>query len=181
LNEIDVTLLKHVDLKQICDNSSEGLPIKLRHAMISDSRFIRRLSRDVFTIYGPYEEILLKWFMTDRGVSTIIACQDNMQIGFAMLSEPSDMYGLQEVSELLGLAVEPKRQGKGVGELLLGAIDTISESLRVKWMFLHTAVDNVPAQRLYKRNGYRNLEIKRSFYPEGQDAFLMCKAVKRMF
>ena len=180
-DELDVTFSKPLDKKQIGDNSSEDSPVALRYAMISDSGFIRRLSRDVFTIYGPYDEILSKWFNIDKGVSTVIAYQNSTQIGFAMLSEPFDRYDLQDVSELLGLAVEPKKQKNGVGKLLLDSIDKICESLNIKWVLLHTAVDNVPAQKLYKKFGYRPLEIKRNFYPEGQDALVMCKAVKKIF
>lgn len=176
-----MTFSRPLDRKQYGDNSSEDPPVTLRYAIISDSGFIRRLSRDVFTIYGPYDEILSKWFNADKGVSTVIACQNSIPIGFAMLSEPSDRYDLQDVSELLGLAVEPKKQRNGVGELLLGSIDKISESLNIKWLLLHTAVDNAPAQRLYKKFGYTPLEVKRNFYPEGQDALVMCKAVKKIF
>jgi len=174
-------LSEFVEQKQTRGKLSKGSPVRLRYAITSDIRFIGRLSRDVFAIYGPYEDILSGWFKNEKGVSTVIACQDNMQIGFAMLNEPSERYDFQDASELLGLAVEPERQGEGVGGLLLGAIDSISESLNIKWVFLHTAVDNIPAQRLYKRNGYVPLEIKKNFYPEGQDASVMYKAVKRMY
>jgi ribosomal protein S18 acetylase RimI-like enzyme len=183
-DEIDEYLLKAVHDEKMADLSStpksalRESPITLRYAEISDSLFIGRLSKVVFTIYGDYENILTKWFKSDGCITTIIACQDQRQIGFAMLSEPFDKYDLQDVSELLGIAVEPDIQGKGVGDLLLGAIDRVSVSLNIKWLFLHTAVHNLPARKLYERTGYRPLEIKKNFYPEGQDAMVMCKAVK---
>ena len=159
---------------------SMGAPVTLRHSMISDSRFVRRLSKDVFTVYGPYEDIILGWFESGKCV-TIIACQDKIPIGFAMVGEPSDRYNLQNVSEVLGIAVEPERQGRGVGKLLLVAIDTTSASRNIKCLFLHTAIDNMPARSLYERVGYRQLEITRNFYPEGQDAIVMYKDLKSMF
>jgi hypothetical protein len=36
-------------------------------------------------------------------------------------------------------------------------------------------VENLPAQRLFARAGYRIWEIKKCFYPEGQDALVMFK------
>ncbi|MBN1627826.1 MAG: GNAT family N-acetyltransferase [Deltaproteobacteria bacterium] len=158
---------------------SQAAKIALRHAVISDGNFIGSLSGDVFKVYGPYEDILLRWFKSERDITTIIACRDKTQIGFVMLSEPSDMYNLHEVSEILGIAVKPQSQGKGVGGMLLRAIEIKSASLNIKWLFLHTAIDNVSARRLYERTGYTNLEIKKGFYPEGQDAIVMYKAVKR--
>jgi GNAT superfamily N-acetyltransferase len=177
-DKIDASLSGILNKAQTGRGSSESR-LTLRNAMASDSRFIGRLSRDVFAIYGPYEDILSKWFRLGNGVTTIIACLNKIQIGFAMLSEPSERYDLQDVSELLGIAVEPERQGKGIGGMLLQAIESKSASLSNKWLFLHTAVDNMPARRLYERNGYRNLEIKRCFYPEGQDAIMMYKPVKQ--
>lgn len=171
-------LLKLVDQPE--GKSSGERSVTLRHAVNSDSGFIGRLSREVFDVYGPYGDILTRWFNKGKGVSTLIACHDKIQIGFAMLSWPSDLYNLEDVSELLGLAVDPEIQGQGVGELLLCAMDKVSESLSVRWIFLHTAVENIPAQNLYKKNGYRPVEFKRSFYPEGQDALVMYKSVKRI-
>jgi ribosomal protein S18 acetylase RimI-like enzyme len=152
--------------------------VVMRHAIASDSSFIGRLSRKVFTIYGPYEDILSGWFISEKGITTIMACQDNIQIGFAMLGELCSGYDLQNASELLGIAVEPEKQGKGVGRMLLRAIDAVSADLGVKWLLLHSAADNTPARRLYEKTGYRPLEIKRNFYPEGQDAVVMYKELR---
>jgi len=154
--------------------------ITLRHAAISDGSFIGRLSRDVFKVYGPYEDILLGWFKSERAIATIIACLDKTPMGFAMLSEPSDMYNLHDVSELLGIAVRPESQGKGIGSLLLHAIEIKSVSPNIIWIFLHAALENMKARRLYEKTGYINLEIKKGFYPEGQDAIVMYKAINRV-
>jgi len=154
--------------------------VTLRRAVMSDGRFISRLSRDVFTIYGPYEDILSGWFKSERGITTILACRDNVQIGFAMLSEPCMRYDLLDAAELLGIAVEPDKQGTGIGQLLLGAIDAASVNLKIKWFILHTSVDNLRARRLYEKTGYRPLEIKKNFYPEGQDALVMYKEVQKI-
>jgi ribosomal protein S18 acetylase RimI-like enzyme len=157
-----------------------GSRVILRRAAISDSRFIGRLSRDVFTIYGPYEDIISGWFRREKGITTLIACQDDVRIGFAMLGEPGSRYDLQDASELLGIAVEPDKQGKGIGKMLLRAIDATSVHLGIKWLLLHTAANNKPARRLYEKTGYRLLELKRNFYPEGQDAIVMYKEVQRL-
>lgn len=128
-------------------------------------------------VYGPYDDILSGWFRSDKGITTIIASYDQKPIGFAMLGDRFHRDELQDVSELLGIAVEPKEQGKGVGGLLLRAMERTSASLEIKWVFLHTAVDNMSARRLYGKNGYKALELKRSFYPEGQDAIVMYKNI----
>jgi ribosomal protein S18 acetylase RimI-like enzyme len=152
--------------------------IVLRRAVAFDSLFIRSLSREVFSIYGPYEEIIAGWSRFEKGITTILACRNNIPLGFAMLSEPCARFNLPDASELLGIAVAPEKQGKGIGRMLLNAIDSVSSDLGIKWLLLHTAVDNLPARRLYEKTGYRILEVKRCFYPEGQDAVAMFKQVQ---
>jgi len=158
-----------------------GFNVKLRRAATSDNSFIGKLSRDVFTIYGPYEEIISGWFRSEKSITTLIACQDNVQIGFAMLGEPGSRYDLQDASELLGIAVAPEKQGKGIGQMLLRAVDATSVHLGIKWLLLHTANNNTPARKLYEKTGYRLLEMKSNFYPEGQDAIVMYKEVQRLY
>jgi ribosomal protein S18 acetylase RimI-like enzyme len=154
-----------------------GFHVTLRHGKASDLKFIERLSGDVFTVYGRYEDVFPRWFQSGKGF-TIIAYINSIRVGFAMLGETTDRYDLHNVAEVLGLAVEPERQSQGVGSLLLKTIDNASISRKIDWLFLHTAIDNIGARRLYERLGYRNLEIKRGFYPEGQDAIVMYKELK---
>ncbi|MFZ5858093.1 MAG: GNAT family N-acetyltransferase [Chloroflexota bacterium] len=53
------------------------------------------------------------------------------------------------------LAVLPAAQGHGLGKRLLTYADEQARSLGFKKVSLIVALDNRPAQRLYKRNGYR--------------------------
>jgi ribosomal protein S18 acetylase RimI-like enzyme len=170
--------LSEYGLNLLRDPDQRRAGILLRRAGASDSLFIGRLSRDVFSVYGPYEDILLRWFKSEKGVETILACQDNVRIGFAMLGEPCLRYDLEDASEILGIAVEPEKQGTGVGRMLLEALDAVSADFGIKWLLLHTATENTPARRLYEKIGYRILEFKKNFYPEGQDAVVMYKEVR---
>ena len=154
--------------------------VNLRPANNKDIQFIRRLSAKVFNIYGPYEEIIPKWFESDISV-TIIALMNRQPAGFAMIGDPSIRYDFQHVSELLAIAVDPKRQRKGIGKLLLGEMDKKAIELNIKRIFLHTAKENLPAQRLFARAGYKPWEIKKGFYPKGQDAIVMFRMPGKLF
>jgi ribosomal protein S18 acetylase RimI-like enzyme len=142
----------------------------------ADTLFVGRLSGKVFNIYGPYQEIIPKWIESGIGL-TIIALMDGRPMGFAMIGEPYERYDLQPSSELLAIAVDPERKGMGVGKLLLKEIERRAVEMKVKRIFLHTAVYNLSAQRLFSRVGYGIWEIKKCFYPEGQDALVMFKVL----
>jgi ribosomal protein S18 acetylase RimI-like enzyme len=150
---------------------------KIFPAMDMDVHFLTRLSGEVFKIYGSYEEMIPKWFESEMNV-TIIARMNRQPVGFAMIGEPFNRYDIPNASELLAIAVDPKKQRKGIGALLLKEVDKNAAALDIKRIFLHTALENLPAQRLFAENGYRPWEIKKSFYPEGQDAIVMSKDIQ---
>jgi ribosomal protein S18 acetylase RimI-like enzyme len=148
--------------------------ISLGQAENSDGEFIKQLSHDVFDIYGPYDKTIPSWFRSDGSI-TIVARAGRKPIGFAMIGKLNSRYDFQSISELLAIAVEPQWQGRGVGESLLREADRRAIGMGIKRIFLHTATDNLRAQNLFTKAGYRPWEIKRYFYPQGQDAYVMAK------
>jgi ribosomal protein S18 acetylase RimI-like enzyme len=119
-----------------------------------------------------------QWFATGMTV-TRIALTGGAPVGFVMvgrwLQEPAG----ESVCELLAIAVEPDRQQEGIGRRLLQEIETATRQLGEERLVLHTAVDNVSAQKLFSKAGYKPCAIKRKFYPAGQHALMMCKEMKK--
>ena len=154
--------------------TGHGPNVTFREGTYSDEIFITQLSGMVFSVFGPYEELVPKWIGYESTV-TIIACVDGSPAGFAMIGDPFNRYDIQWVTELLAIAVEPKNQNQGIGTLLLKEVDKRVAELHIKRIFLHTATDNYSARRLFLKAGYRPWQIKRAFYPAGQDAIVMSK------
>ena len=153
--------------------------IKIRAALDADASFIGRLSGKVFSIYGPYyEETVPKWSELEM-THTIMADIHGKPVGFAMLCHQSNRYDQGHVSELLAIAVEPEKQGMGVGERLLREIEEKAVELDIGRIFLHTATTNLSARKLFAKKGYRPWELKRKFYPAGQDAVVMSREIPR--
>ena len=150
--------------------------IRTRLARPEDMAFINRLSEDVFHIYGPYEDIVYSWLESETTV-TIMALMDGKPVGFAMIGQLIHETELPAASELLAIAVESEKQGLGIGEILLKKLEAEAAGRQVKTLLLHTAEENLPAKKLFIRNGYQAIGLKRRFYPAGQDALLMCKQI----
>jgi ribosomal-protein-alanine N-acetyltransferase len=106
---------------------------------------------------------------------TLIALHEERPVGFAMLGRFSNPAQVLFSAELLAIAVEPRKQRMGAGRLLMNEIEEIALSLGVNRLFLHTAKDNLPAQKLFRSCLFTPSELKRNFYPAGQDALLMFK------
>jgi len=148
--------------------------IKIIPARIKDADFIRRLSKKVFTRYGPYDDTLTDWFMSGFA-RTVLAEAKKRPVGFAMLGRTVHDHPSSPVFELLAIAVEPKMQKLGIGSRLLNEIERKATELNAETLFLHTSADNAPGRKLFRKHGFVTAETKGKFYPRGQDALMMYK------
>ena len=155
----------------------ERSQITIKAAQGSDVEFIHSLSKKVFSVYGPYEDMLARRFDADITV-TLMALMEARPVGFAMLGRHRRERDSHQIAELLAIAVEPVKQKSGIGDSLIREIIRKVEELRIKIVVLHTALKNMPAQRLFKKHGFTASEIKKGFYPQGQDALLMYKYMR---
>jgi len=144
----------------------------IRPAKVSDAVFIRALSRKAFQQYGPYEDLLLNWFLSGIG-ATFMALVGKRVAGYVMLERIGGEATSPRVSEVLAIAVEPWARNRGVGDRLMGEIIRKAEERFVESLVLHTAVDNLTGQSLFRKHGFVVYGIERGFYPEGQDALVM--------
>ena len=148
--------------------------IEVRRSAETDKLFIDNLSREAFNPFGDYGEVVVKWF--DSGYSrTVVATYKEEPAGFAMMSLPFDMYNFLNASEMLAIAVSSEYRGIGVGAALLKMIDQLAYKSGAKMIFLHTAIENKNAIKLFNSAGFRVSGMKNEFYPKGQDAFVMTK------
>lgn len=151
--------------------------IVVRPAEVSDAEFIRNLSRKAFRRYGPYEELLPSWFLSGIG-ATFVAVLGKRPAGYAMLERIPAIPASPRVSELLAIAVEPWARKLGVGDRLMGEITRKAKMLLVERLVLHTALDNLPGQALFRKHGFVASGIEKGFYPEGQDGLMMQKEME---
>jgi len=150
--------------------------IILRSAVNSDTLFLKNLSEKAFNLFGDYGEVVLEWFESGNSRAVIDAYKDR-PAGFAMLREPFDRYDLIDSSELLAIAVVSEYRGIGIGTNLVKRIEELACEMGTKILFLHTATENKYAIKLFSSSGFRTWQIKKGFYPKGQDAFVMAKEI----
>lgn len=158
------------------DNSTG---IILRPADNSDNSFIRDLSDEAFKLFGDYGDVVLKWFESKYS-RTVIALYEERCAGFAMLGRPFDRYDTINSSEILAIAVSPEYRSIGIGTTLLKSIHELAHEARTKMIYLHTATENSHAIKLFSSSGFRVYQVKKYFYPKGQDAFVMTKELNNL-
>lgn len=84
--------------------------------------------------------------------------ENNHIIGFAICQTVLDE------ATLFNIAVEPTRQGKGMGELLLRELMTRLTEGAVKTLWLEVRESN-PARHLYEKLGFNEVDIRKNYYP----------------
>ncbi len=71
------------------------------------------------------------------------------------------------------IAVHPDWRGRGLGELLLLAALEQALELESSRVSLEVRVSNQVAQNLYRKYGFRFKSVRRGYYRDGEDAWLM--------
>ncbi len=67
-----------------------------------------------------------------------------------------------ERAEIKRMRVDPNYQGRGFGQLILNELETRARAMDYKTLHLDTSIVQVPAQKLYAKNGFR--EVGRAIY-----------------
>ena len=87
-------------------------------------------------------------------------------VGYCMLR-----YGPNEV-HLVNMAVDPSLQKMGIGKkLLIHFLDNIP---KYSSAYLEVKRGNFPAIKLYLNAGFKDISIREGYYPDGEDAIVMC-------
>lgn len=107
----------------------------------------------------------------------------------ALVADPAEGEGVlgysvcwtvADESHLLNIAVRPDVRERGVGGALLGACMLRSARAGAVRIHLEVRAGNTPAIRMYEREGFSFLGIRRGYYADtGEDAVLLSRELRR--
>jgi len=115
------------------------------------------------------------WNELAQGHYYRVAVQDGEVVGYAGLAVTAP-----DEASVANIAVRRNRQRRGIGEALLADLLAQADRCAASRVFLEVAVDNQPAQRLYRRYGFTPFGIRRGYYqPSNTDALTMIRRKAR--
>lgn len=86
------------------------------------------------------------------------------------------MPGVDEV-HLLNITVAPTHRRQGWARFMLDALVLWSRGQGAQWLWLEVRASNAPARALYERYGFREVGLRKAYYPAGglrrEDAVVM--------
>jgi ribosomal protein S18 acetylase RimI-like enzyme len=103
------------------------------------------------------------------GAANVLVAVDGEEVVGSLLLGPwTKLESAQHVLEVKGLAVDPARQGEGVGGVLLDAGVAAARERGARRLVLRVLSSNAPARRLYEGRGFEvEGTVREAFLLEG--------------
>ena len=125
------------------------------------------------TLYSDFDNFwsynVLKQELENKNTTYIVAKENDEVVGFAGLSTCLDEATLNNI------VVKKSHRNRGIGGELLEALIELCSELRMKAFTLEVDTENEPAIHLYEKFGFKNLGIRKKYYNNTRDAFIMTK------
>jgi ribosomal-protein-alanine N-acetyltransferase len=111
------------------------------------------------------------WFRRLRGA--LRPSEENRVIGYVGIrSQSTDAH-------IITIAIHPEWRNRGLGELLLLTALEKAVELGAAAVSLEVRPSNQVAQHLYRKYGFRFTGVRRGYYQDGEDAWLMRVRLRR--
>jgi len=108
-------------------------------------------------------------------------CMNNLSIYLVAVSEDkiigyAGMWHVVNEGHITNIAVSKPYRKVGVGQLLIEGLEHIARQRDMIGITLEVRMNNMPAQRLYMKNGYKVEGIRKNYYADTkEDALIMWK------
>ena len=125
------------------------------------------------TLYSDFDNFwsynVLKQELENKNTTYIVAKENDEVVGFAGLSTCLDEATLNNI------VVKKSHRNRGIGGELLESLIEFCSELSMKTFTLEVDTENEPAIHLYEKFGFKNLGIRKKYYNNSRDAFIMTK------
>jgi [ribosomal protein S18]-alanine N-acetyltransferase len=147
--------------------SASGTPqAAIRRATVADLSALVQLEHATFEHDRLSERQWHRHLHSDSAV-VLAAARDRALAGAAVLFFRSG----SRVARLYSIATAASARGEGIGTQLLDACERVARRRRCGRLRLEVRQDNLAAQRLYERHGYRRIASVVAYYEDGADAW----------
>ena len=145
--------------------------MSIREMKVDDLKRIVELEKDLFL--SPWnEEDFIHELKENPMAGYYILEKENQIIGYIGLSFLGDQ------CQITTIATDRHFQGQGCASQLMEYALEKSEELHYQNVNLEVRVSNVKAIALYQKFGFKNVAVRKRYYSNGEDAYLMIKELE---
>ncbi len=141
--------------------------IEIRPMELDDLEAVMEIENSMFR--QPWSETGFFSFLLRSDVLFLVAEEQEQIIGFCGAQIAVDE------SDVLQVAVCKERQHQGIGNLLMDQLKTSLTEAGVIRIFLEVRAGNQAAIRLYEKQGFEQIGIRKNYYEEFQEDGLVMR------
>jgi len=82
------------------------------------------------------------------------------------------------LASVLNLYVIPEHQHQGLGRILMDFVIALLQEKGINTLTLEVRMNNEIAKTMYHRFGFEEVAVRKNYYADGEDAYLMLKNIE---
>lgn len=110
-----------------------------------------------------------QWLSTDWGHHQLYTWRNPDLLAFAFFGHLSG----DDTAHLFKIVVRSELRRSGIAQAFWREITSKLKDSGIRQVYLEVNTKNTPAIEFYQKQGFRTLQIKKGFYSDGEDAFIM--------
>jgi len=139
-------------------------PVVIRDYKTKDFKALVEIDAEAFPTHNPVYDVYM--YIT-FGSDLLVADIGGKVVGYIAIMD------LGANAKIMSFAVKREFRRKGIGtKLLKAAIKRCKEKGKRK-ILLEVRISNTVAQHLYKKNGFKVIDLLPNYYNDGESAYLM--------
>ena len=141
-----------------------NLTATIRRTTVKDLELLHKIEIECFTL-DAFTVKQIASLLEDPYTVSLAACENEEVLGFiiGMIHDS----GETRIGHIYTLDVVPKHRRKGIGLQLLTELERIFVENSVEDCYLEVRASNLGALQLYRKHGYRKVELLKNYYSEG--------------
>ena len=140
--------------------------MQFRKAVIQDVDAIWEIEQSVFSSPWSREQLAHELVVNPTTGHWVLDDESSI-IGYIM------SYIVHYEVQIINIAVRLSCQYRGYGKRILS--EFLSQFDKKTYLFLEVRESNLPAYQLYSHFGFEQIDIRRKYYHDGEDAIVMVK------
>lgn len=134
---------------------------------------VSELNMRCFPRGEQYSKYTFRYLLTEAKVLSFQAVTAEGEMAGFIVLVASD----ERIAHITTIGVAPEHRRRGIARMLIERSETALAKKGFNSLMLEVRVSNAAAQDLYSESGYSILQRVRSYYSNGEDAFLMSKVL----
>lgn len=114
---------------------------------------------------------LFKSELENKNSMYIVAKFNNQIVGFAGI-----WFSVDDI-HITNIVVKKNCRNQKIGSLMLNNLIELCENRTQKSITLEVNSNNIPAQKLYQKFGFKNVGMRKKYYNNTEDAIIMTKTL----